>query len=565
MRITHHLLALLILPVLCGSCIITAQPIPEQVLPYTQPDMAKPLPNECTAETTPRCYALGGYRFYPTLGRITQFQMTGGINWEGCTWASVELSDYASTTLLFINGDMVLGTTLQDVDLPSLQRIYPAKGDPRSALSALNRPQTIDSQAVYADRHTVYYYHYGTAVRNTQSGIRQPLPTMQRLSPYLFQDRDGLLYILPYYPEVYGTNNAFPMPIEGLTLDPDTLTHIADQYYADRNGLYWLGKYTLFEGEAYKDPRGTNIMLEPSHGQNITPHVDASYITYGNALFYREPFGIRRMPFGVDDIARRFDNLIQTRDHRFYLGYREIPSLRGETLLQVIGLDMEHSWTELEDALYFRGTEPVADEHVFGGLLVRTAQGYQLIRDVQYGDQRRLEAAPYAAVYIYNQPRGSYEPLEPSEYRLIDSWFYVYKNALYGFDNPTYSDNPQFDYAHLAPITGTNYYTDGHTTFYNMERDLYRYRMNGPYTRIFQPIAPELIFTGIDFDSLQIINASTIRDSQHIYRVADNKSSIQIVPIKALGLHVQFADGRIPFAAPPYVNPVENTIEPDRM
>lgn len=489
-------------------------------------------------------YELGNYRIYPGEKRVDEGGMIGGCSpnglcWDGYGYAPVKL-DYDTTILVFFAGRFEFKERLQTNDVSSLRVLYQNIRDGYS-------PVIMDNQTVY--------YRNGL-VDSSSPELRVALPSMKRLNDYLFEDAQGDTYAIPvdyYRSQSYRSSEEVPFKIDNLELDPATLTHIAEQCFADQNGLYWLGSYSHYVNSHLKT--GVNLQLEDNFGGNTVPVLYPSYIIYGDAIYYRDKLNgpvVKKLndfegSLHSADIVQIEGDLILFRNGKLYMPrwidgthqYQLEVLLEGKEVIAPVTWDMDYQWVEKDGNLYFKGeTSGDAGDGKVLGALARTREGYYLFDARKAHEPRSL----YQKVFIYTHPAGEYEDFDLSQFRRIDNWFFVYKGVLYGFDNPTSSNDKRFNFEQLKPIADSGFYTDGHMVFFNNRQELYGYRhLRGAfYARVFEPIDEEMIIEGVDLPSLQIIGNGLIVDQNRIYNSTGHQ--MQIVPRDKLGFDIQIVN-----------------------
>lgn len=439
-------------------------------------------------------YELGSYRFYPEEKLITRYGLSGTCERNGlCRSFSVNEPlkhiNYDSTVLIITGRDFLFKEDLQDVDLSSLQLLYPE--------TPVLHHSYIYEYPVYADRHTVFYSVQALKEKNTTK--RFTIPAMSSRHRYLLENSSKEQFVIP---RTYGQDTPFPTSTSHLQLDAATLDYLDSHYYADKNGLYWLGKYK--QGKQTE----TGLMLENNLGKTTSPQSYQNIITYGQSVYFKNWFSPIKLPYQAGDIAEHLGLYVRLKNDELYTGEKKVILPAGLTDYRL--LSSSALMFERNGALYFKGPEEIRDDKK-SGLLVHAKTGFYLLN--AYHPAQNLH---YDQVFIYDPLKQAYEPLNVENFREVDNQYYVYKNKLYGYTAPSFSDEPRFNFNNIQRLSYSNYYSDGKQVFYHNPQDI-KYTPER-YNWQYKPISTDRIIEGVDLASLQVINENMLIDDARIYQ-----------------------------------------------
>ena len=502
-------------------------------------------------------YVLGSYRIYPEEKIIEKKQVIAGTHYGGFHYSPLKHVRYDSTTLVILDNNLYFKEYLKQLDLDSLEVLYP-----ESPFPVLNA-NTAPSAPIFLDKDKFYSNGAMGLGHNEYEYPRPSEQKMKRVHTYLWQDQQGALYLAPRYKQP--SNAPFLQPIGDIEIDIATFSYVAGSFYTDKNGLYWL-PLNQMQGEFQN-----NMQLEQSHGKVIVPQVRGGIIIYGQAV-YENNTGSRvfKHPYNADEIEGLYGNYIRLKNGDAYtLWGGKVNLLPERKNLRAITTSQGFFMFERNGELYFKGVDPVKmgedEENIERqGELYYTDNGFYLHTGIyRHSENRTFIHYPEGHVHIYNQEKGAYEPLEVAHFREVGDALFVYKNALYAYAAPIFSDDPAINYSQFQRIEDTVFYTDGNLLFYlpltyagtgrNVPREAdLNYNTHMALAREFKPIPAEAIMRGVNFDSLQIVSSSFLIDNKKIYtEIAGGRQEIfggklYYIPRDKLGFEVKV------FAAKPF-------------
>lgn len=172
------------------------------------------------------CYTIGNYQICPREKKVKVYTMTGGIDWDGYTYLPLDNIDFENTEMYLIGNSVIFKEQTKGRDLKKAHFIYPEKfrlNDSGIPLFAF------DNDSVFEESHLTIYSLISTQDK-TYSGN------------YLFEDKDQKLYTLVNYGRTFS-----PELPDSLGIDRATLKHLCDDFFYDKDQIYYLGYYTLEE------------------------------------------------------------------------------------------------------------------------------------------------------------------------------------------------------------------------------------------------------------------------------------------------------------------------------
>lgn len=216
------------------------------------------------SKTTDTCFTICNYQICPQERKIKIFQMTGGVDWDGYTYTSLDNLDYGSTKMYFVGKALLFEEQINGRDMKKAHFIYPRK----YWMNYRNIPTiAFDNDSLFEVSHS------GISARMSTKGKKY-------LRDNLFEDEAGKLYLL----SDYHTNLSDEIP-ESLGIDKATIRNICDDFYYDKNRIYYLGYY---EEEACPKMKCFGKVVSKNEGNNFK--VGTSYLTINNQTILRAKY-----------------------------------------------------------------------------------------------------------------------------------------------------------------------------------------------------------------------------------------------------------------------------------
>ncbi len=463
-------------------------------------------------------YQIGHVRFYPEERIVAVGQMYGGVTWDGYGYFPDKRVKYDSTTLVFIGKQYTFTEYLPQIDWATFEIVYD------------NIQGRLNGYSVYRDKNNFYR----TGSSQWGNGIHsQSIPaSLKPLGKYLYQDEEGKIYALSV--DIDNYNLLKLDEIKGVELDVPTLKHLADCFFTDKNGLYWIGYYRqYFENSEYED--GTIRKLESSDGEdNIVTRAESRFITYGKYVYTRENslWYTKKLDLNAEN-TRSFDNFFITDGTNTYYYHKFLPELAGiDTIRQLSGHQAEFT-KDNSGNLYFYGSK-VKGENVWGTLLL-TKEGRYIFIDGKKGIDNIKISSP-EKVFIYYDAIKDFEEMDHTQYRYLKDArdIYSYKGALYQKDNRMLTNTKKLDYNNLAVFKPDNIHD--YSYFYTDRKVIFS--CEDPRLLYGKGEDDGWMVEVKDFPSLRFVNEVLLLDKENVYS-ANNRRELSSFPLSGLNLKVE--------------------------
>ncbi len=470
-------------------------------------------------------YEIARYEIAPDEQLVYGQQMTGGISydsdgnaihWDGYKYIPVKEIDFKTTSLIFAGNKI------------AFKEFFPVKTADLSSLKVIHHTIGYDNSTTILSptEKKLYTMWSNGAVSETN------IDGYTHVTGPVFKTRQGKLYYLP-------AGNEFLTEI-GLPLDASTLQHVTLNYYADKNGLYFLDPYNQHSQQ-----------LEAGHG--LKPLLYDRYFTYGDAAYpycgNREPKEIRINATRLNRLDTPYTSYLGDGQKLFELPYSTSTDVRDmvspKNIVQIGTPAAPFNEWHYFDIITVGGnlkgkTLYYSTRKIYAGsgsphALIKTPEGFYGLT----GSSMELEARKLDNVMIYHLGTQQYEPIELDKFRRLTTNFYIYKKQMYYSNSHPFATDIKVE--ELAPISlygqPTQFYTDGNVLLggYNLG-DLKTEEKDG---HLWYSFAREP-FRDVDWGTLQVVNEETLVDKNNIYLI--NSSILQIIPIKNLRLNVKVLD-----------------------
>ena len=473
-------------------------------------------------------YIVGGYQIDPLNKAVGVRTMVGGEDWDGYCYNSDESVVFDSTKLFIFGRFLYLKEHLPvSCDFTTVKIIW---------FSLDWRYPTI-----YRDKK----YLYSLYIKD-ESKI--DISNHKIINDYIYQAPDGDLYFLSFVNWSFKLKKVVGLP----RLDIETLTHIADHYFMDKNGLYYFGlHYTIENGVSI--PHYRSKKLEDSNGKFIEPHISRNYFTYGKSVYaITNQFNIEKLKLNGEKIKEimldEYDETYFITDgnktyykngngsyysnEKFYTDYYDF---KYKTAFFRKDLNEWHvinfsRWRMIEEEgeknIYFNSR--LDEKKAFWlhkNIIVKKPDGYYVF---EQNDDESVEKIH--KVFIFNYDTRCYEELEIDQFRELTSELYIYKNRIY--NSSGYSMETELDIDNLKVITHRNekteYITDGKKLIYTsgglqIGKNDMLFKFAGDVNEVGE---------GIDFESLKVVTKDILIDKNYIY-IEEN-----IIALNKLGIEI---------------------------
>jgi hypothetical protein len=510
-----------------------------------------------------KTYILGRYEINPskkTIGVLTRFSESLGDGGEafGERFVPDSTIDFDKTTLLVIGNQFVFkehikcgGTFYPELDLNSLRII-------RVDLSEFSGSRREGS--LCRGKNRLYKIVNGNELYPWGS---IDISGYKIVNDFIYK-KDNELYFL---------SSDFKLKIiKDVKLDESTLTHIMDNYFADKNGLYLLGGYITQEHKAEKTETGLviwrkewedsfcdkSVKLEKSNCKTILPIIKRDYFIYRNTIYSPTSVnGHKPLPLNASKIKEleirnssyanyRTDFLAD--DAYTYVtknedeGYVPLESRYDnhwfvnnnffEKNVNQWQLINQNIFKGDENTLYFPSVIKQQSGMEYMGVLVEKQNDFYTFKT-----DKKSALQKFNRVLIFNFDTQEYEKLDLSQYRYLSENLWIYKNRLYMTDKGL-PVKEAIETENLQFITHnnikTNYLTNDKLLIYMGNITGYSTLGEGGNT---MEMLGNRIVSIVDFLTLKVIGTNILTDKENIY--IGNREGITVIPIKALGLDLK--------------------------
>lgn len=428
-------------------------------------------------------FIIGDYMIVPKTKEVRAYTMIGGVNWDGYTFRKDSTINYDHTTLLAL-GDRIF-----------FKEHFPFQFD----LNKLKIIQRDETYFLCRDDNSIYY-----TSRRLQT-MKADISGYSAISDFIYKSKkDGTLFFLNI--------DQYKLTAIGIDVDENSLTHVLDNYYYDKNGLYFFGGHSKKNVKGYYDDY-TEKSEKLVGAQNVVPVIAQNYFSFNGEVFARRSgnkitklsIDINKtieINMGADEsfitdgktvYSNDYDE--DTRDQKGYYGIW-YPALHAGVNLQKIYSPLLHFMKE--------GNSVVFNKHnpnIFPGLIaVIDHQNYLLT------DKKKIKLEK---MLFYHPETKTTEIFDEKHLKIYAAERFIqYKNVLYFDGIPV--ETSKLNMADLREIKNSNYLTDGKSLFYlgdiggysSIEKDGIQYAvfdekiLENTYTKELSAINPNLLSDG---------------------------------------------------------------------
>jgi len=471
----------------------------------------KTVNEQIVTEEKDTTYLLSGYLINPIKKQVSLYEMTsgsmpGGGHWDGYHYVPDSIINYDSTTLYIIGNQIFFKEQVKffpELNFNSLRIIY----------------TDLNGDFLCRDKNYLYKNAVCTVIDNDHLYLNNcetiDLSDYKTINNYIYQKGKDLYFLAKHF-ELE--------KIEGVTIDIQTIKHLKDNYFADKNGLYLLGGYSYSEDNT-SCGYDKSVQLEKSNGKTITPIVELNYLIYGNKVYSPEQYTTHiPLPLNPGKIKELEIGFLADDKRMFTLG--------SGGYYPYNKVDSSDFWNKNVNQWQVIAVDEYFDEGVENNrTLVKTPNGFYTFLGTLPHTVEKI-----GKVFIFNFDTKEYEELDASHYRYISNRFRIYKNRIYDYDgvpitNPIDAENLHFITHHGKR---TNYMTDGKLLIYARAGVA---TVEGEGSNKTRALLDKQIISGVDFSTLKVITQDILIDNENIYN--GNFDGIGIIPIKALKFNVK--------------------------
>lgn len=398
------------------------------------------------------CYTIGEYQICPHQKMIKTMVRVGGVDWDGFEYVPLKGVDFNHTEMYMIGNAILFKEQLLGKDLTKAHFIHPKKYQMNySGIPII----AFDNDSVY------------------QVSLKKLYPLVaihdkKLLRDDIFEDNDGKLYILNNSDN--GLSEQIP---DSLGVDKTTIRNLADNFYYDKDKIYYLGYYV--ENENNRPVSRFAKTIAENRTENFS--VGTSYFTIGNQVYLRSKYEIVKIPDINASLVKEYlldsyySTYLITDGNRIYIyslhyqgtDFKEISDLQGLQLHAVYPISMQWKYNTKTQMAYLK--EPpksYLDKTITGrqGLLMYSwTNGKAFIID------REGEYISLHGILLPDrdgQPERVFDGQSDENIiqELIPSALYRFNNIFYDALLTAYKAHG-IDNDKIAPIGNGKYYTDG--------------------------------------------------------------------------------------------------------
>ncbi|WP_231424926.1 hypothetical protein [Pedobacter sp. Leaf250] len=461
-----------------------------------------------STEDTVKQFIIGNYMIVPESKEVRTYKMIGGANWDGFTFEKDPKINYNTTTLLALGNNVFF------------KEYFPFNFD----VDKLKIFMRDEFYFLCRDDKNIYY----TSAQ--LKPVKIDISNFDAINDFVYKSKkNGKLFFLDIK-----SYQLLPVEIE---IDEKSITHIATNYFYDKNGLYFFGEHSKLNSKGYYDDyfAKSEKLID---AQNIKPIISKKYFFYNKQVFATDDNNIKKLTINGDKIIEININSTEsfiTDGKTIYsdLNYGYDDNEHNEKGYYGIWYPALYSNIDLQKIyspqLYFQksGNSVVFnkyDPNNFQGLIARINNGYFLLAD--------KKKTPIEKMLFYHPETKSTEIFEEKYLKIYPiERFLQYKNVLYFEGIPV--ETSKLNMSNLREIKNSNYLTDGKSLIYlgniggygNIEKDGIEYAE-------FNDRIIENVYTA----NMKPINADLLSDGLTLI------SSAQKIKIKRLGLNVKIVE-----------------------
>jgi hypothetical protein len=454
---------------------------------------------------TVKDFIIGNYMLVPKSKEVRVFTMVGGVNWDGYKYEKDPKINYEKTTLL------LFGNTI------AFQEYFPFPFN----LDKLKLIYNDDFWTICRDDKNIYYTSAG--IKPTKINISGYKP----VNDFIYKSKDGALFFLDI--------EAYKLSPVKISIDENSVQHLAGNYYYDKNGLYFFGEHYKKNEKGYYD---THIDKSEKlvDAKNVVPVVSKKYISFDNQVFSIDNNRIKTLDIDVKKIIEinfsDSESLItdgKTVYSRMNYDYSErngngyygiwYPDLFSGNTLQKIYSPLLHFLKENNSVVFNKN-----DPNNFPGLVVEMNNENYIL-----SNKKKTKTG---TLLFYNPETKTKEVFDEKQLKIYKAERFIqYKNVLYFEEKPV--ETSKLDMENLREIENSNYLTDGKSVIYIGSVTGYQSKeKNGVEYVIFNDRIIENVFT----KDMKVINPDLLSDGITLV------SKAQKATIKDLNLNVKIVE-----------------------
>ncbi|UIR56892.1 hypothetical protein LZQ00_03505 [Sphingobacterium sp. SRCM116780] len=391
-------------------------------------------------------FIIGNYKIVPDEQAIYRFEMTGGVDWDGFKYEKDPKIDFNKTTL-YIIGDFIY---LKE-DLPF------GKMD----LSQLRIMQQKEGDMLLTDSKTT-----ALLSRRYKEDAFPPIAigSYSKVNDYIYK-KGNLYYLL--------TNRYALQQADLSTVDVANLKHIDDNFFYDKNALYYFNEETENELKP--------TIVAKSNNQNPIVEEHERYFCFENNVFAKtdnsriEKLDLDRTKIKELVINAYNNSSFVTDGHNYYefnygysnqekntFGYGNQIITKAKTSLNLLATNFKFRYLDTAQKEGLLVTKDIGETEY-----MTPEENFIAQVDGQYFRFFRGQDKPQALdnIWIYNATAKKKELLDLASLKTFDVEELIwYKNVLYYAGYVVDTEN--WDLTHFKRIEKTNFYTDGNLVIY---------------------------------------------------------------------------------------------------
>ncbi|MDO4230140.1 MAG: hypothetical protein Q4C98_10020 [Capnocytophaga sp.] len=457
-------------------------------------------------------FIIGDYMLVPERKEVRVYTQVGGVNWDGATYEKTNIN-YEKTTLLLLGDEVLFKEKFPfNFDVNTLKIIY-----------------YDDFVMLFKDKNAMYYSH-----KNYTKSLSLSLEGYQAINDFIYTKQGKNFFIDFSSPEELVLREI------DIPVDVQTLHFVIDNYYYDKNGLYYFGQHYKLNEKGYYDnfvPNSEQIAA----AKNQKAILGDKYIIFGENIFaiksghHITPLKINAQKIKQYTFYDNSETLISDGKSMYYdnsgYGYGEYDyndkGLGSAYPILYSGIDLKGFYScdlkfELNDKqLIFNKYSPDED----GGIVTKIGNNLYVIKP----DEKPIKIDK---ILFYHLETKATTVFEEKYLKVFKNGFLQYKNQLY-FDSEYPVDMEGFEMENLHQIPNSNYLTDGKSLLYTGSiTGMGIRKKNGVEYANFE----RRILKNTYNKEMKVINAHTLSDGKTLIhkgkkvKISDLGLSVKIVP-----------------------------------
>lgn len=487
--------------------------------------------------TSDTCYTIGDYQICPYEKKVKVLTMIGGVDWDGFTYKPLDNIDFNNTEMYMVGNSVIFKEETKGRDLKKAHFIYPKK----FLLNYRDIPLIVfDNDSIFEKSHLTIH-----PLRSTEGKTY--------LGNYLFEDEDKKLYVL-----LDNGRAVSPEIPDSLGIDKATVKHLCDDFFYDKDQIYYLGYYIIeeFGKSVYRFCK----VVGKNQGNHFS--VGKSYCSINDQVFLRTEYEPRLLDLNASSsreylIDSYYSTYLITDGNKTYINslhyqgtdFAEIKGLSGLNLKSIIPNLSTWYYNPQNKMIYLHPDDQQRSK-------LKSEYGFLMYSDLNnkaFVINRDGNFKTYNGIVM---PKvGGDVPQTFDGKRDADSLKSLEPYILYNFNDVFYKALLQaykengIDNKRLTRIGETIFYTDGTNLLWlNEAQQINRnYGNNESYhngVRHIEHLFINWVCRINNPDKLVIINNNMLTDETALYYIdregGDNK--IKMVPFTSLGLSTFFLE-----------------------